>query len=243
MDRDQVGSRVEIADVGRALHAELLVALGGHIGVVGDDRHAECLRALGDELADAAEADDPERLLVDLDSAELAPLPLAALSEACACGMLRAWASSSAIVCSAAATMFDSGALATITPRFVAAGTSTLSTPMPARPITFRRSPRSIRSAVSLVAGADHDPLVAGDRTCELVVRHLREHVDVEVLAEQLDTGVGDLLLYEDPVAVCARHRRRRYPTGCGDREARLAKHLLRARDARRPRRCRRPGP
>jgi hypothetical protein len=46
----------------------------------------------------------------------------------------------------------DSGALATTIPRFVAAWTSTLSTPTPARPITFSRSARSIRSAVSFVA-------------------------------------------------------------------------------------------
>jgi hypothetical protein len=44
--------------------------------------------------------------------------------------MLRASASISATVCSAAATMFDCGALATMIPRLVAASTSTLSTPM-----------------------------------------------------------------------------------------------------------------
>ena len=55
-------------------------------------------------------------------------------------------------MCSAAETMFDSGAFATTIPRRVAASTSTLSTPTPARPITRRRSPRSIRSAVSFVA-------------------------------------------------------------------------------------------
>ncbi len=66
--------------------------------------------------------------------------------------MLRASASINAIVCSAAATMFDCGALATMIPRFVAAGTSTLSTPIPARPITFRLSARSISAASSCVA-------------------------------------------------------------------------------------------
>ncbi len=56
------------------------------------------------------------------------------------------------MVCSAAVTTFDSGAFATTMPRFVAAGTSTLSTPTPARPITFRRSAFSISSAVIFVA-------------------------------------------------------------------------------------------
>ena len=56
------------------------------------------------------------------------------------------------IVCSAAETTVESGALATTIPRLVAASTSTLSTPTPARPITFRRSALAIRSAVSFVA-------------------------------------------------------------------------------------------
>ena len=49
---------------------------------------------------------------------------LPAVSEPCACGMLRASESISATVCSAAATMFDCGALATTMPRLVAAPTT-----------------------------------------------------------------------------------------------------------------------
>src|ERR687896_1018602 len=75
-----------------------------------------------------------------------------AVSEPWACGTLRASASSMASVCSAAVITFDCGAFATTTPLFVAASTSTLSTPTPARPTTFRRSARSIRSASSVVA-------------------------------------------------------------------------------------------
>ena len=74
------------------------------------------------------------------------------ISEACALGTLRQSESISASVCSAAATEFDSGALATTIPRLVAAGMSTLSTPVPARPITLRRSARSISSGVTWVA-------------------------------------------------------------------------------------------
>ncbi len=73
-------------------------------------------------------------------------------SAAWACGMLRARATSRPIVCSAADTTVESGAFATTMPRCVAASTSTLSTPTPARPITFSRSARAIRSAVSFVA-------------------------------------------------------------------------------------------
>jgi len=66
--------------------------------------------------------------------------------------MLRASASSSAIVCSAAVTMFDRGALATMIPACVAAVTSMLSTPTPARAMTRRFVARAIRGASSFVA-------------------------------------------------------------------------------------------
>lgn len=67
-------------------------------------------------------------------------------------GMLRASASSSAMVCSAAESTLDCGALTTITPRAVAWATSTLSRPIPARPTTTRSVPASSTSAVTVVA-------------------------------------------------------------------------------------------
>ena len=67
-------------------------------------------------------------------------------------GMLRAWANRRAMACSAAERMFDWGALTTITPRSVAAVTSTLSRPMPARPTTTRSVPAASTSAVTVVA-------------------------------------------------------------------------------------------
>ena len=70
------------------------------------------------------------------------------VSAACACGTLRATANNMAMVCSAADTMFDSGALATMTPRRVADSTSTLSNPTPARPTTMSES-AAARSASS----------------------------------------------------------------------------------------------
>ena len=58
-------------------------------------------------------------------------------SEASAAGIWRAADSSSANACSAALWMFDVGALTTSTPRSVAASTSTLSSPTPARATIF----------------------------------------------------------------------------------------------------------
>src|SRR5688500_4838277 len=66
--------------------------------------------------------------------------------------MLRARASISAIVCSAVDSALAPGALATMTPRLVAAATSTLSNPAPARPTMTRSVPASISAVVTLVA-------------------------------------------------------------------------------------------
>ena len=67
--------RVDVVGRLGLLDAELAVALGGDERVEGDDVHPERPRARGDELADAAEAEHAERLLVDLDAAELRALP------------------------------------------------------------------------------------------------------------------------------------------------------------------------
>ena len=100
------------------LDAHLAGPVGRHERVVGDEAHAERQRPLGDELADAAEADDAEGLVGELDArptCDRSQRP--AMSAAWAWGTLRAWASSRAIVCSAADSMLDCGALTTMTPR------------------------------------------------------------------------------------------------------------------------------
>ena len=117
------------------------------------------------------------------------------MSEPCACGTLRASASSSASVCSAAVITFDCGALATITPRLVAASTSTLSTPTPARPTALSRSALASRSRVELGGGADQDAVELADAALELVLVPVEPELDVEAgVAQQLHAGVADLL-------------------------------------------------
>ena len=70
----------------------------------------------------------------------------------CACGTLRACANRSASVCSAALMMLDWGALTTMTPRRVAASTSTLSSPIPARATTLRFVAAASTASVTRVA-------------------------------------------------------------------------------------------
>ena len=73
-------------------------------------------------------------------------------SAACAGEMCRAAASMSATASSAAETMLDVGAFTTITPDCVAAFTSTLSSPTPARATTLSRGAAASASASTLVA-------------------------------------------------------------------------------------------
>ena len=72
--------------------------------------------------------------------------------DASACGMFRASAIISANACSAAAIVFPVGALTTAMPRWVAASTSMLSTPTPARPMQSIRPACPITRAVTLVS-------------------------------------------------------------------------------------------
>ena len=73
-----------------------------------------------------------------------------ASTEACDCAVCRLMASIRARVCSAVAMLFPCGVFITIMPRRVAASTSTLSIPTPARPITFSLVAAEITSASGL---------------------------------------------------------------------------------------------
>jgi len=74
-----------------------------------------------------------------------------AFIDAVACGMWRASETISEIACSAVVMVLPPGVFITTMPRLVAAPTSTLSTPMPARPITFNCLAASITSLVTFV--------------------------------------------------------------------------------------------
>ncbi len=75
-----------------------------------------------------------------------------AVSALCAWGTLRAMDKISAMVCSAAESTLDCGALTTITPCLVAASTSMLSSPTPARATTTNCLPAANIAASTMVA-------------------------------------------------------------------------------------------
>ena len=72
--------------------------------------------------------------------------------DALASGICRASAIIIEIACSAVVMALPKGVFITTMPRWVAAGMSTLSTPMPARPITFSRVAAAMIFGVTLVA-------------------------------------------------------------------------------------------
>jgi hypothetical protein len=92
--------------------------------------------------------------------------------EAEASGICRASANIMAMACSAVVMVLPCGVFITTTPRAVADRTSTLSTPIPARPTTFRLVAASSSSRVTLVAdrmaSPSYSPMIArrsaGDR-------------------------------------------------------------------------------
>ena len=78
VDGDEVGLFEQLVESDQ-LDAHLGRTAGLDVGVVGDDLHAEGAEPLSDEDADAAQADDADGLLVELDAGVLAALPLAVL--------------------------------------------------------------------------------------------------------------------------------------------------------------------
>ena len=108
--------------------------------------------------------------------------------EVSACGIWRASAKIIAIACSAVVIEFPKGVFMTITPRAVAAGISTLSTPIPARPITFRFLARSRIFAVTLVAertaSPSYSPMASASLSLSLPRSGWKSTVDAAILED-----------------------------------------------------------
>ena len=159
---------------------------------------------VGDELADAAEAEDAERLAVELDARELRALPAAVDERRVRLRDVAREREQHRDVCSAAVTTLDCGALTTTMPRLVAAGTSTLSTPTPARPMTRRFGALLDEVGGHLRRRADEDAVVVADALGQVErLGGVERGVDVEVLAQQVDAAGADLLGDQDAGHAC----------------------------------------
>ena len=88
VDREEVHGLDQAAEVGLELHAELAGPVRAHVRVVGHEPHPEGEAPLGDEHADPTEADDAERLAVQLDAGPAGAVPLARLQVAVGLGQV-----------------------------------------------------------------------------------------------------------------------------------------------------------
>ncbi len=149
--RDEVGAGQQFVQ-GQQFDAQLRGAGRRHVGVVGDDVGAERRDPLGDQLADAAQPHDADGLAEDLGARELRALPGVFAQRGVGRRDLPGRGQQQRQACSAALWMFDVGALTTSTPRSVAASTSTLSRPTPARATIFSLGAAASTSASTVVA-------------------------------------------------------------------------------------------
>ena len=107
VERDEVGRRQKLLERLGLFDTQVAKAVGGDVRVVREDAHLERPRPPCNLLADAAEADEPERLVRELEAGEAGALPATFFQRAWACGTFRATARRRAIVCSAADTTVD----------------------------------------------------------------------------------------------------------------------------------------
>ena len=152
VDRHEVGDRDELGHRLGELHAELAGPIGAHERVVGDEPHPERVRTLRDEHTDPTEADDAERLAVQLDAFPLRAIPPPGLQIGVGLRHVARLREQQRHRVLGRREDVRLGAFTTITPRWVASATSTLSRPMPARPTTTRSVPAASTSAVTWVA-------------------------------------------------------------------------------------------
>src|SRR5215203_1737063 len=198
MEGDQLRPAQQLLDRLSALDTEVAEALGGDELVEGDNLHLEALGAFGDELADAAEADHPQGLAVELGALELGAVPAAGDKRFVRLGDVAEEGEGEG------ERVLGGGDGV----RFRRIGDDD---PAPGRGGDVDVVDAGSGAADHLqVLGqldqlrrhlrrrADQDRVVLGDLLAQLLVGHLEAEVDLELRAQQVDAGVGDLLLDQD---------------------------------------------
>ncbi len=151
MQRDEIGTAEELVELD-LLHAELQ-------GLSSDRKGSKAITFIFSPIARSATIEPmlPQPIMPSVFAVISTPMKrffshLPAWVEASAAGSWRATANIKAMACSAVVIELPNGVFITMMPRWLAAGTSTLSTPIPARPMT-RSFPAAASSfAVTLVA-------------------------------------------------------------------------------------------
>jgi hypothetical protein len=161
--------------------------------IEGDDLHAQAERAVAAMAPILPQPITPSVLPVISTPMKRFFSHLPACVDASACGISRASENISAIACSAVVIELPNGVFITMMPLAVAAGISTLSTPMPARPMTFRL--RRGEDLFGRLGGrADGEAVIVADDLGELVLvlAEVRLEVDVDAaIPKDLHGGFG----------------------------------------------------
>ena len=116
---------------------------------------------------------------------------LPACVDASAAGISRASANISAIACSAVVIELPNGVFITMMPRAVAAGISTLSTPMPARPMTFQPACVGEHLCRHLACRADREAVELADQRRKLFLVFAERRLKIDFDAALFEDGDG----------------------------------------------------
>ncbi len=199
MQGDDVGALEHLLDPAGALDAQLAKALGGDELVEGDHVHLEALRTLGDELADAAEADDAECLPVELSALELGAVPTAGGQRGVGLRNVAEEGENEGEGVLGGGDRVRFGRIGDDDPP--PGRRRDVDVVDPGAGAADHLEPLGSVDQLGghLGRGANQDRVVAGDRLAQLILGHLEAKVDVEALAQQVHARVGDLLLDQNP--------------------------------------------
>ena len=199
VERDQVGALIQLLGRLDPRHPELAEALRRDELVEGEDRHFEAEGAAGDELADSPEAEDPERLAVELVApvSGARPLPFdqrrMSLGDVAKAGQRqrhRVLGRSHGVRLGRVRDD-DPPLRGGLDVDVVDAGAGSADRAQPVRP------PDQLGG--QLRRRANDDRLELADSLPELALGPVGADLDVELLAQQIDAGFGDLLLDQHP--------------------------------------------
>ncbi len=198
MDRDEVRLGVDVLGALGLLHAEVAVALSADERIERDHTHAEAARTLGNQLADAPEAEDPERLLIKLHTGVLRAIPFT--------GDQR-FVGLRDVSCERQQQRHRVlGRGHDVRLRRVGHDDPALSGRLdidvvhadPRAPDRAQVGGLLNQLGGQLRGGADHDAVVNTDALSQFLIGPIDTDLDVEVLAQQVHARVADLLLDED---------------------------------------------
>ena len=198
VQRDEVGARVQLRGVIDPVHAELSEPLRGDELVVGDDLHVEGLRTRRDQLADPAEAEHAKGLAVELRSLEARAVPPAGRERGMSLRDVPAQRQHQRQRVLRGGDRVRLGSVGDDDAPL--GGGLDVDVVHPGAGATDHLQPLPAFDQVGRELGCrpDQDPVEFADPLLELVAVPVEAQLDVELLLQELDAGVGDLLLDEN---------------------------------------------